>query len=93
MMQGNQALLGIAGGIVLILMVAGAGFYFESNAKGIAAPPTAPETYQTTGMQTLLTSTNLIKHLVSLQPVPQSDSQATKYSPADIGRTDITKNE
>ena len=90
----KPAALGIFGGVILILLVAGAGYYFELNAKILSlVAPNVPASYQTNGLQTLLSSTGLIKRLVGLQPVPQSEPQVTKYSTGDIGKIDITKQE
>ena len=93
MLQTNQTLLGIIGGSVLLLIVGGATYYFEVNAKAPAAAPLTAETYQSSGMQALLTSTGLIKRLVTLQPVIQSEPNATQFATSDIGRVDITKSE
>jgi hypothetical protein len=87
----NPTVLALVGGIVAILIVGGAGAYFELVMAVAPSETVTPITYSAQAIGSLSGTNGLINRVEPLQAVPLSAPSAIKALPGDIGKADLTK--
>lgn len=90
----SQEIGGVVGALVLIIIVAGLGYYlYSSTIAQVPIPQVAASSYSTDVITKDLQQSGVFDKTVFLQPVPDSNYQNTHYQPGEIGKSDISKPE